>query len=182
MDFTFKGWDPNLTIWRAGSAGPRELPYASVDFIATSRKMFPSMSDIVGKIDDVRYEYAYCELELVSISVYAEKYHNSGAIRGRAFAAWAINEIRKRILWRWNQILVYYNASIDRRIEAPIRDLTAWKEDVANRVHEFELSLFLRTDVRWYRDLEPGEETEARADKAYILLQNKNNLRVIFSG
>ncbi len=182
MDFTYLGWDPNILVWRAGEAGPRELPYIAVDFIATSRKLFPSFADIVGRIDDVRAEYAYCELEMVTITVYANKYHNSGAVRGRDFAGWAAIEIRKHILYYWNQILIDYNASVDRKLAAPIQDLTNWKQDVATRVAEYEITLYLRTDVRWYRELEPGEEEESRARKAYILLQNKNNLRVIFSG
>jgi len=178
LDFTYNGWDPQIEVWRAGEAHERNLPYISVDFIQTSQKLFGSMSDIVGRIDDRRYEYAFCELEFVNISVYANKYHNNDAIRGRDFAFFAINEIRNDVLAWWNDILYKYDASIDRRIEIPIKDLTIYYEDVATRVHEFELDFYLRTDVRWYRELPSGEEGEVRAEQAYIIMNDKNNIRI----
>jgi len=187
VDFEYQSWNPSLQVWRAGEGHERILPYVTVDFISTSGKLFPSMADIVGRIDDRRYEHAYCELEQVSITVYANKMHNSDTIRGRDYADIVAKRIRNRILAYWKFKLADYNASIDRAFDMPIRDLSMAHMDVTTRVHEYEFSVYLRTDVRWYKDLEQGQEAEEKADKAFIELENvddniKNNLRVIFNG
>jgi len=177
VDFSYKGWTPSIKVWRAGEGQERILPYITVDFIETSEKKFPSFGDIVGRIDDLRYEYAYCELELVNITIYAEKYHNNNTIRGREYAEEILKRIRKRILAYWTDRILYkYNASVDRGNSAPIRDLTNFDIQTATRIHEYDLNVFLRTDVRGYKDL--PQEVEERAEKAYLILQNKNNIRI----
>lgn len=188
VDFTFNGWDPNIQVWRAGEGHKRNLPYVTVDFITLTDKKFASMADIVGRVDDFRYEYAYCEIEVVVISFYANKYHNNGTIRGRDLAKESMIKIRKRILAFWNEILLDFNASIDRGMHTPIKDLTNAYPDVKTRVHEFELTFYLRTDVRWYKEWEDDEVIEERAEKAHIELENvdeptkKNYLRIEFNG
>lgn len=176
VDYSYGSWDPDLKVWRAGDAGPRELPYMSVDFITTQDKKFPSFGDVVGRINDFRLEYAYCELELVNISIYAAKYHNSGAIRGRDFAYSSMLKLRKRILAYWNDLLFPYNGSVDRGMSMPIRDLTNYQDDVGTRIHELELNVFLRTDVRWYKNM--PSETEERAEKAFVIMNDINNIRI----
>ena len=179
VDFSYEGWTPSIIVWRAGEGQERILPYVAVDFIETSDKRFASFADIVGRIDDLRYEYAYCELELVNITIYAKKYHDSGNVRGREYADEILKRIRKRILAYWTDIILYkYNASVDRGNPAPIRDLTRFDTETATRVHELDLNVFLRTDVRWYKELAPGVEAEERAEKAYIIMNNKNNIRI----
>ena len=186
LDYTFNGWNPNLQVSRAGEGHARTLPYVAVDFIATSAKKFESLGDIVGRVDDHRFEYAYCELELVTISIYAEKYHNNGNIRGRDFAYATATKIRTRILAFWfEEILHKYNASIERGMDIPIKDLTLHRADVKTRVHELEIDVYLRTDVRWYKERIDDTIIDERAEKAYVLLKNNNNegnIRVIFNG
>ena len=176
VDYEYEGWDPEIQVWRAGEGHERKLPYIAVDYVETSMDLFKSMGHIVGRVDDLRYEHAYCELELVDITVYAAKYHNSGAIRGRNFASWAILKIRTRILAYWNYILYNFNASVDRARAYPIRDLSVFKDDITTRIYEFNLNIFLRTDVRWRKDVE--SLVEERAEKAFIVLNNKNNIRI----
>jgi hypothetical protein len=179
VSFTFNGWTPAIQVWRAGEAFERELPYIAVDYIETSGKLFPSLADIVERVDDLRYEYAYCELELVNITCYAKKYHNNNAIRGLEFADEILKRIRQRILSRWTDNILYkYNASVDRGQALPIRNLTKFDTETATRIHELELNVFLRTDVRWYRVLTPDTEVEEKAKIAYIILNNKNNIRI----
>ena len=190
LDYEYESWDPNIEVWRAGEGYKRSLPYITVDFIAsTDTKKFGSQGDIVGRVDDHRYEYAYCEPEMVSITIYANKYHNSGAIRGRDFAMWAIKEIKKRILSYWNELYLYsYNASIERSINFPIKDLTNAIPQVKTRVHELELNVMLRTDMRWYKKKDPDDSVEEIASKAYVELSNieeqdkKNYMRIEFNG
>lgn len=179
VDFSYNGWNPSLEVWRAGEGQERKLPYMAVDFISTSDKRFPSFADIVGRIDDMRYEYAYCETEVVNITIYAKKYHNNGTIRGRNYANEILDRVRKRILAYWSDTILYkYNHSVDRGRGAPIRDLTLFDTETTTRVHEIELTVFLRTDVRWYKDLPQGTEASERAESAYIVLQEKNNIRI----
>lgn len=179
IDYTYEGWDPSLKIWRAGESGSRTLPYMTVDFVSTQDKKFPSLGDIVGRINDLRYEYAYCEIELVSVTIYANKYHYSNTIRGRDFAHASLVKVRKRILAYWNDILRDYNSSIDRGMATPIRDLSSFNDDVGTRIHEYELNVFLRTDVRWYKDMpSEGDDIEERAEKAYIVMNDVNNIRI----
>lgn len=176
VDFEYEGWDPNIKVWRAGEGHERKLPYVAVDYIETSTPLFKSMSDIVGRIDDLRYEHAFCELELVDITVYAAKYHKNKIIRGRDFASEIIQRIRKRILAYWNNILYHFNASVDRGGAYPIKDLSRFRDDVTTRIYEYNLNIFLRTDVRWHKDIE--SLVEERAEKAFIVLNNKNNIRI----
>lgn len=179
IDFTYKGWSPTeLKVWRAGEAGKRVLPYIAVDYINTSDKRFSSLGDVVGRINDLRLEYAYCELELVTVTIYTEKYHDGRNIRGRDFANWALQKVRKRILAYWNDILVSYNASIDRKVGMPIKDLSMYDGEVGTRIHEYELTVYLRTDVRWYKDMPEDDVTEERAEKAYVVMQDINNIRI----
>lgn len=179
VDFSYNGWNPAIKVWRAGEGHERKLPYIAVDFIETSDKRFPSFADIVGRIDDKRYEYAYCETEVATITCYAKKYHNNDTIRGRNYAYEILDRIRKRILAYWTDTILYkYNHSVDRGRGAPIRDLTLFNTETATRIHEIELTVFLRTDVRWYKDLPQGVEAEEKVESAYILLENKNNIRI----
>lgn len=178
VDYEYNSWSPSINIWRAGEGYERELPCVVVDFIGSEGAMFRSFADWVGLIDDLRHEHAFCERELVNITVYAGKYHNSGAIRGRDYASEIIHRIRTRILAYWNDLLYNFNASIDRSFDMPIRDLTMFQEDVATKVHEFDLNVRLRTDVRWYKTLPQGADAEERAEKAYIIMNNKNNIRI----
>ena len=180
VDFSYLGWSPSVLVWRAGEGHERTLPYIAVDFIETSDKRFPSFADIVGRIDDKRYEYAFCETEVVTITVYAKKYHNNDTIRGRSYAFEILDRIRKkRILAQWSDSILYnYNHSVDRSRGVPIRDLTVFDTETATRIHEIELTVFLRTDVRWYKELPQGQEASERAESAYVLLQNKNNIRI----
>lgn len=179
IDFSYNGWSPAVLVWRAGEGHERKLPYIAVDFIETSDKRFPSFADIVGRIDDKRYEYAFCETEFVTVTCYAKKYHYNDTIRGRSYAFEILDQIRTRILAYWSDtILNKYNHSVDRSRGAPIRDLTLFDTETATRVHEIELTVFLKTDVRWYKTLPLGEEGEIRAEKSYIFLQNKNNIRI----
>lgn len=170
LDYTYQGWNPNIKVWRAGEGHERKLPYIAVDYIEVNQDLFRSMSDIVGRIDDIRYEYAFCELLFVDITVYAAKYHNN--IRGRDFASDTLQMIRKRILAYWNDILYHFNASVSRGNSLPIRDLSGFKDETTTRIYEYNLSFFLRTDVRWHKDYE--SLVEERAEKAYIVLNNKN--------
>ena len=177
VDFSYGDWEPTIEVWRAGEGFKRELPYVAIDFISTSDKRFASFADIVERIDDLRYEYAYCELELVNITVYAKKYHNN--VRGREYADEILKRIRKRILAFWSDIILYkYNASVDRGNPAPIRDLTKFDTETATRIHELDLNVFLRTDVRWYKTISEEEVADERAEKAYIVMNNKNNIRI----
>ena len=179
IDFSYLGWSPAIKVWRAGDGFEREFPYVAVDYIGTSEKKFASLGDIVERVDDQRYEYAYCELELVNITIYTKKNHNNGTIRGRAYGYEILGRIRERIFSRWtNNILYKYNASVERGRNAPIRDLTKFDTETAIREHELELDMFLRTDVRWYRVLSPNDVIEERAEKAYIIMNNKNNIRI----
>jgi len=174
VNFVYNNFTPDLKVWRAGEGFERKLPYMAIDFIQTSDRRYSSLADIVGRIDDLRYEYAYCEIVLVNITIYAEKYHDSN--RGREYASEIIERTRTRILAYWNEFLYKYNASVDRSQPAPIRDLTSFNENVGTRVHEFDLNVYLRTDVRWHRDLSPEDKEEERAKNAYIILNNKNNI------
>jgi len=182
IDFSYNGWDPPIQVWRAGEGFKRELPYVAVDFIETTMKKFPSFSEIVGAIDDYYYEFAYCELELVTVSVYTRKYHNDNAVRGRDYAVDIMTKIRRDILAFWNDVLREYNASIDRSRAIPIKDLTNFRTDTGDRVHEYELNVYMRTDVRWHRMPDDYDEvTEERAEKAYGILDN-SRFRVIYNG
>lgn len=179
LDFSYLGWSPSIQVWRAGEGHERILPYVAVDFIETSDKRHASFADIVGRIDDRRYEYAFCETEVVTITVYAKKYHNNDTIRGRSYANEILSRIRRRVLAYWSDKVLYdYNHSVDRSRGVPIRDLTAFDTETTTRIHEIELTVFLKTDVRWYKDLPQGQEASERAESAYILLKNKNNIRI----
>lgn len=177
VDYVFEGWDSNIKVWRAGEGQERKLPYIAVDFIETSIPLFKSLGDIVGMLDDHRWEHAFCEVELLDITVYAAKYHNDKAIRGRDFASEIIQRIRKRILAYWNDILYNFNASIDRSRGYPIKDLSRFKNNVSTRIYEYNLNIFLRTDVRWAKDYDE-DLAEERAEKAYIVLNSTNNIRI----
>jgi len=179
ISYSFNGWSPSVNVWRAGEGYERKLPYIAVDFIQTSDKRFASFADIVGRIDDMRFEYAYCEIELVNITIYTNKYHNSKAVIGREYASEILTRIRSRILAYWSDTILYrYKASVGRGQPAPIRDLTLYDVETGTRIHEFDLTVFLRTDVRWYKTLPQGVEAQQRAEKAYIVMQNKNNIRI----
>lgn len=179
VDFSYGSWNPTIEVWRAGEGHERELPYIAVDYISTSDKKHASLADVVGRIDDHRYEYAYCETEVVTITIYTKKYHNSGNTRGRNYADVILKRIRDRIFAYWTDRFLYkYRASVDRGRGAPIRDLTIFDVETTTRIHEYELTVFLKTDVRWYRDLPQDVESEERAEKAYILINNKNNIRI----
>lgn len=177
VDYVYEGWDPNIKVWRAGDGHERKPPYVAVDFIETSMDLFRSMANIVGRIDDWRFEHAFCELELLDITVYAAKYHNDGAIEGRKFGSEIAQRIRTRILAYWDNILYNFNASVDKGRAYPIRDLSRFREDISTRIYEYNLNIFLRTDVRWHKTLDETK-VEERAEKAYIVLNNKNNIRI----
>lgn len=179
VDFSYEGWEPDIKIWRSGEGYKRELPYMAVDFIATNENKFNSMGgDIVERLDDFRYERAYCELELVDITIYTSKYHNSGAIRGRDYAEEIMLRIRKRIFAYWDDLLSDFNASRDRSKAAPIRDLSKFNDNVATRIYEYNLSIFLRTDVRWYKGSDDDPLVEERAEKAYGVLNEETTFRI----
>lgn len=187
VDFSYGAWNPPIKVWRAGEGFAREYPYVAVDFIQTSMKNFPSMSDIVGRVDDIYYTYAYCELELVTVTVYARKYHNNNTVRGRNYAVIIADRIRKRILAFWNDILKDNNASIDRSRATPVRDLTNYRAESGDRIHEYELDVFIRTDVRWSRMPDDYEVAEERAKELRGIHignneENPTRFRVIFNG
>ena len=176
VDFSYLGWEPSILVWRAGEGFERKLPYIAIDFIATSDKDFASFADIVGRIDDLRFEYAFCEKEVVTFTVYAKKYHND-TIRGRDYATEILERIRRRVLLFWTDLILYkYRHSVDRSRGVPIRDLTLFDTQTATRIHEIELTVFLRTDVRWYATSD--EAAIERAESAYIVLQEINNIRI----
>lgn len=179
VDFSYLGWTPAIQVWLAGEGQERNLPYIIIDFIATQDKRFASFADVVGRVDDRRYEHAYCETELVNITIYTKKYHNSGVIRGRDYAEIVLKRIRTRIFAFWSDTILYkYNASVDRGAPAPIRNLTLFDTETQTRIHEFELDVFLRTDVRWYKELSPEQVYLDRTEKAYLIMNNKNNIRI----
>lgn len=188
VDFSYGAWDPPIKVWRAGEGFERELPYVAIDFISTSMKMFPSLADIVGRIDDIYFTYAYCELELCTVTVFTKKYHNNNLVRGRNYAVVLANRIRTRILAFWNDILKDNKASIDRSKAMPVRDLTNFRTESGDRIHEYEVDVFIRTDVRWSRmpdnyevEVIPIEELHGE------LIGNEESgspsrIRVIFNG
>lgn len=180
VSYTYDGWSSSLNVWRAREHQEIDLPYVVVDFVSTSRKLFPSLGDYIGFIDDSYIVRGYCELELVNISCLANKYHNNREVRGREFVTTILERIRNRILGHWNSILAEYGASIERGIAMPIRDLTGYRGDVGTRKLEYDLDVYIRTDVRW--DVKPdGEDIEtARAESAFATLNNKNKINVIF--
>ncbi len=179
VSFSYDEWSPEIEVWMAGEGHGRILPYVAIDFITTQDKKFASFGDIVGRIDDLRYEYAYCELELITVTIYAKKYHNNKKIRGLDYANAIIKRTRKRILAYWNDdILFDYNASIDRGNPAPIRDLTGFDTNTATRIHELELSVVLRTDVRWNKELPPGQDSDIKAEKLTFSLDSMTNIRI----
>lgn len=183
VDFSYNGWSPSLNVWRAKESHKVDLPFVVVDFLPTSRKKFASLGDIIGRIDDLHYQFGYCELEVVNVSVHANKYHNDRNILGRDFCNDTLLKIRRRILAFWNDILKPYGASLERGININIRDLSNYKPDVGTRYYEYDMDVYLRTDVRWdTRESEDQDLTVERAEKAYIILQDKNNIRVVYNG
>jgi len=175
IDFEYEEYVPSLKFHRAGEGFTRKFPYGVVDFIEENDKRFASLGDIVGRIDDLTFEHAYCEFLLVNVSICAEKKHDN--VRGRNFANYCILKVKRQILAYWNDILYEFNASVDRARGLPVRDLTKYENDVGNRIYEYDLNVFLRTDVRWHKDF-VSPDYEERAEKAYIILNNKNNIRI----
>jgi hypothetical protein len=186
LDFSYGAWDPPIKVWRAGEGFKREFPYVAIDFIATSLKRFPSLADVVGRIDDIYFTYAYCELELCTITVFTRKYHNNNLVRGRSYAVILADRIRKRILAFWNDILKDNKASIDRSRAMPVRDLTNYRADTGDRVHEYDINIFIRTDVRWSRMPSTYEVEEVLVDEARgEMIANESTpqrFRVIYNG
>jgi len=186
VDFSYGSWNPSIQVWRAGEGFKREFPYVAIDFIQTSEKKFPSLADIVGRIDDVYFTYAYCEVELVTITVYAKKYHNNNTVRGRNYAIIIADRIRRRILGFWNDILRDQNASIDRSKPTPVKDLTNFRAESGDRIHEYELDVYIRTDVRWSRmpdDYEVDEKVAEEIRGVHIgNAETPTRFRVIFNG
>ena len=186
VDFSYGAWDPSIQVWRAGEGFKREFPYVAIDFIATSMKKFPSLADVVGRIDDIYFTYAYCELELCTVTVFTKKYHNDGNVRGRTYASILANRIRIRILAFWNDILKDNKASIDRSKAMPVRDLTNYRAESGDRVHEYDINIFIRTDVRWSRmpstyEVEKILADEARGESTKVN-ETPQRFRVIYNG
>ena len=186
VDFSYGAWDPSIQVWRAGEGFKREFPYVAIDFIATSMKRFPSLADVVGRIDDIYFTYAYCELELCTVTVFTKKYHNNNNVRGRNYAVVLANRIRTRILAFWNDILKDNKASIDRSKAMPVRDLTNYRDESGDRVHEYDINIFIRTDVRWSRMPSTYEVEKILADEARGELgevsEAPQRFRVIYNG
>ena len=186
VDFSYGAWDPSIQVWRAGEGFKREFPYVAIDFIATSMKKFPSLADVVGRIDDIYFTYAYCELELCTVTVFTKKYHNNNNVRGRNYAVVLANRIRTRILAFWNDILKDNKASIDRSKAMPVRDLTNYRDESGDRVHEYDINIFIRTDVRWSRMPSTYEVEKILADEARGELgevsEAPQRFRVIYNG
>lgn len=188
VDFSYNGWNPTVLVWRARETNPKQLPYVVVDFISTSNPMFQSMGgDIVGEIDDRYHEYAYCELELINISVCANKYHKNRTIRGNDWAKLIATRIRKRVYGFWNRILNPEGHSLDRKRRSPIRNLSGYKPEVGTRWYEYDMDVYVRTDVRWNNKPEDEDDIDERAEKAYIQLKNTDdniitNMRIVYDG
>jgi len=187
VDFSYGSWNPAIQVWRAGEGFAREYPYVAIDFIQTSMKKFPSMGDVVGIVDDVYYTYAFCELELCTVSIYAKKYHNNNTVRGRNYAVVIADRIRKRILGFWNDVLKDNKASIDRSRAIPVKDLTNFRARSGDRIHEYEVDVYIRTDVRWSRmpaDYEVDEKLveEVRGEIHSEEEATPTRFKVIFNG
>lgn len=191
VDYSFGNWNPDMKIWRSGEIHEKRLPFGVVDFLPTSRFKFKSLGDAIGKVDDIHYQYGYCELEMVTISIYANKFQNNRKVNAREFAYNTLLRIRKHIFRTWPSILRKFGASIERGINANIIDLTDYREDIGTRMYEYDMNFYLRTDVRWdnrsdWIPPDGGEDlpgSEIPADKAIITkLNEQTNIRVEFNG
>jgi len=185
IDYTYEGWNPNIEVWRARESNVKELPYIVVDFISASRPKFQSLGDIIGEVDDIYHKFGYCEMELINISVCANKYHKDRDIRGNDFSVSTIDKIRKHVMGKWDKILNKNDAAVDRGIKPVIRNLSGYKAEIGTRWYEYDMDVYVRTGVRWDNKPEDEEESDERAEKAYILLRNdtdKNNIKVIYNG
>lgn len=174
MDFSFNGYSPDIEVWRVGEGRKRVLPYVSIDFLPTSKKMFASLGDVVGwKADPDYHRFGFCEIELVSITVYAEQQMEN--VYGRLFCDNAIRKIRKRVLSRWEPILYEVEACLDRSINPSIRDLSAYLDTFGTQMFAYQLDVYLRTNVSWDYMPDGYDDTqEVRAKKAEVTLKHDN--------
>ena len=178
LDYTFETWnpktaDPALQLVRAGEGFERTFPYIAVDFLPTSRAKFKSISDVLGfEADPDHYKYGYCELEMVSICVYANDFHNNYQVRGRDFCDFAIRKIHEHILSKWEEKLLNVNACLERSINIPIRDITAYLPQAGTKQCAYELDVFLRTNVQWNKLPEGFVPTGVVAEEATMYLEN----------
>jgi len=182
-------WVPALNVWRAGEGRERSLPHLSVDFFPTSRKKFASISDYVAKHDvDPEYSrFGYCELELVNVTIYANQHHSNGRVHGRLFCEWAMEEIRNRVLSRWESILYDVNACLERSITPTINDVSAYLSTVGTKRYAYSMDVYLRTNVSWDNLPDGHEGSGVYAKSAVIehleeqISQDKQYIRIEFN-
>ena len=164
LDFTYQGVDPQVKVYRYGEGFSRENPTILVQFMPSSRKKFQSVSDAIGHAEGDYYQYGYCQIELCSVHVYCQEKHETAdkttVINGRMLCYDIAEKVLVDVLKVWENILVDFNASLDRKEAIIIKDLSTYDPVTETRIYNYDIDVYLRTQFRWDKVPDDYDEDE----------------------
>ena len=154
LDFTYQGLNPQVKVYRYGEGFSRINPTIMIGFLPSNRKRFQSVGDIIGKAQGDYYRYGYCRVELCTIHCYCREEHKDAEkttiINGRILCEFIAEKCLQRVLKVWEDILLDYNASFDRKDTIPVmRDLSFYDEISETQIYNYDIDVYLRIPFTW---------------------------------
>ena len=164
LDFTYEDLEPQVKVLRYGEGFPRKNPLILVDFMPSNRKRFQSVSDVIGHAKGDYYQYGFCQIELCTIHCYCQEKHEtadaSTTINGRMLCYDMAEKCLNRVLKYWENILLDFNASLDRKETIVIKDLSTYDPATETRIYNYDIDVYLRTQFRWDKVPDGYEEED----------------------
>jgi hypothetical protein len=173
IDFLFEGYDFQVEVYRLNEGFSINHPNILVNFLPANRKKFQSLSDVLGRASGRYYDYGYCHIEMVTVSVYCNEFHSTedGSINtnGRELCSFLANQCLRGVLKDWEVILKQFGASFDRRETIPIvRDLSTYDDETETKIYNYVFDVLLRTQLRWNKVPDDYDEDSDIAEKAVL--------------
>ena len=180
LDFTYQNLDPQVKVYRYGEGFSRINPTIMVGFLPSNRKRFQSVSDIIGKAKGDYYRYGYVRIELCTIHCYCNEEHETAdkltTINGRMLGEFIADKCLERVLKVWENILIDYNASFDRKDTIPfIRDLSFYDENSETQIYNYDIDVYLRIPHTWDKVPEGYDEESDLAKIASLEVKELNS-------